>query len=251
MRIQLLGTPVDVLSREETLQKIEDAIAGRKLLQHVALNVAKLVSMQQDVELRDDVVRSDIIGIDGMGIVLAARILGFAQTERVAGVDLMNDVLAMCARRGFRPYFLGAKPEVLKRAVGVVRKKYPSLVFAGFQDGYFGKNGEEEAMAHIRESGADCLFIGMPTPHKERLLRTYRDNLHVPFIMGVGGGLDVLSGHVSRAPHWMQNSGLEWAYRVYQEPGRMWWRYLSTNVVFASMLLRLIGQRLLGQTQTT
>src|SRR5262249_34590507 len=94
-----------------------------------------------------------------------------------------------------------------------------------------------------RSSKADCLFIGMPTPRKERFLHQYRDMLGVPFIMGVGGGLDVLAGHVRRAPVVMQNAGLEWLYRIYQEPRRMWWRYASTNIIFAG----LVGKALLGR----
>jgi N-acetylglucosaminyldiphosphoundecaprenol N-acetyl-beta-D-mannosaminyltransferase len=82
------------------------------------------------------------------------------------------------------------------------------------------------------------LFIGMPTPRKERFLHKHRHTLGVPFIMGVGGGIDVLAAHVRRAPAWMQTAGLEWLYRIYQEPGRMWWRYASTNVVFAGLLAR-------------
>ena len=99
-------------------------------------------------------------------------------------------------------------------------------------------------MNRIRDAGADCLFIGMPTPLKERLLKVWREKLNIPFVMGVGGGLDVLAGHVQRAPKWMQNSGLEWVYRIYQEPGRMWWRYFSTNTKFAVMVARLIMCRL-------
>jgi N-acetylglucosaminyldiphosphoundecaprenol N-acetyl-beta-D-mannosaminyltransferase len=90
----------------------------------------------------------------------------------------------------------------------------------------------------IRVSGADCLFIGMPTPRKERFLAAHRDLLGVPFIMGVGGSFDVVAGKVNRAPAKLQALGLEWLYRVYQEPGRMWWRYAKTNTIFAFLLLR-------------
>src|SRR6516225_9083210 len=85
-------------------------------------------------------------------------------------------------------------------------------------------------------SGADCLFIGLPTPRKERFLAAYRDRLGVPFIMGVGGSFDVLAGEVTRAPQAMQKFGLEWLYRIYQEPRRMWWRYFRTNTIFAGMM---------------
>ena len=98
--------------------------------------------------------------------------------------------------------------------------------------------GERNIVAAIRLSGADYLFIGMPTPQKERFLHRYRDVLNVPFIMGVGGGIDVLAGHVKRAPVSMRKSGLEWLFRIYQEPRRMWWRYANTNVRFAGLVAK-------------
>lgn len=247
MRYDLLGTPVDVLTRHETLVMVETSIASRRRLQHVALNVAKLVSLRTSPELRADVENSDIVGIDGMGIVLALRLLGHRQVERVSGVDLMMEVLTLCAKHGWRPYFLGASPEVVHQAVGIAERMFPGLEFAGFEHGYFKSGDTQTVLQAIQRSAADCLFIGMPTPRKERLMSAWRDQLDVPFIMGVGGGLDVLAGKVNRAPVWMQRRGLEWAYRVYQEPGRMWWRYARTNARFSAMLLRLMIRRILNK----
>ena len=246
MRIQLLGTPVDILSAEETLTKIDSAILSRNRLQHVALNVAKLVSLRTNEELRSDVGNSDLVGIDGMGIVLALRFLGYKSVARVSGVDLMNDTLALCARRGFKPYFLGATAAVLDSAIKIAQQKNPGLKIAGSHHGYFKSEEENQILSDINTSQADCLFIAMPTPRKERLLAKWRTSLNVPFIMGVGGSFDVLAGKVQRAPDWMQRNGLEWAYRVYQEPSRMWWRYLSTNTVFLGLLLKIAFARMVG-----
>ena len=112
------------------------------------------------------------------------------------------------------------------------------------RDGYFPADREQEVVQEIRKSGADCLFIAMPTPRKERFLSAYRHQLQVPFIMGVGGSFDVLAGEVTRAPPLMQKSGLEWLYRIYQEPGRMWWRYFRTNIIFAGMMLSALTRRI-------
>lgn len=243
MRAEFLGVPIDLLTFEETVRRAIDAMRSRRLTQHVAINVAKLVKLQHDPELRRDVVGSHIVGVDGMGIVWGARALGVPVPERVAGVDLMEQILAACAAQGLRPYFLGARQDVLERAMNEATRRWPGLAFAGARNGYFTPEEEPEIVAAIRESGADCLFIGMPTPRKERFLHRYRDVLDVPFIMGVGGGIDVLAGHVSRAPRAIQRAGLEWLYRIYQEPRRMWWRYVSTNVVYAG----LIGRALLAR----
>jgi N-acetylglucosaminyldiphosphoundecaprenol N-acetyl-beta-D-mannosaminyltransferase len=238
MRVDLLGCSVDILTMAETVERARLAMRNRERVQHVALNVAKFVNMRTDGVLRADVMGSDVIGIDGMGILLALRLLGASVRERVTGIDLCWEVLKVCAEEGFRPFLLGAKPDVLNRAADVIRTKLPSLQIAGLRDGYFGPKEENDVVEQIINSKADCLFIAMPTPRKERFLAAHRDRLGVPFIMGVGGTLDVVAGHVRRAPAPMQSAGLEWLYRVYQEPRRMWWRYARTNTIFAGILIR-------------
>lgn len=236
MRAEFLGLPVDLLTLDETIDIARHAMETRHTVQHVALNVAKLVKAQTDLELRRDVTESDIVGIDGMGIVWGARALGVNVPERVPGVDLMEQLLALCAARHFRPYFLGARQDVLDRAISVATSRWPGLEFAGSRNGYFDDATEQAVVDEIRASRADCLFIAMPTPRKERLLHRHRDALNIPFIMGVGGAFDVLAGHVRRAPKAMQRAGLEWLYRTWQEPGRMWRRYASTNAAYAALL---------------
>ncbi|MGH6769278.1 MAG: WecB/TagA/CpsF family glycosyltransferase [Xanthobacteraceae bacterium] len=243
MRTEFLGVPIDPMTFDEAVAQAIDAMRSKRLTQHVALNVAKLVKLQHDPDLRRDVAESHIVGIDGMGIVWGARALGVSVPERVPGVDLMLGLLAVCAEEGFRPYFFGAQPDVLETAVTRAKRRWPALNFAGWRDGYGGARDESAAVAAIRRSSADCLFIGMPTPHKERFLHAHRHRLGVPFIMGVGGGIDVLAGHVARAPTTVQRIGLEWLYRIYQEPQRMWWRYLSTNAAFVAMM----GKALIGR----
>lgn len=243
MRASFLGCPVDVLSMAETVEVARRAMLRRQRVQHVALNVAKFVNMRSDPVLAADVAGSDIVGVDGMGIVWGARALGLPVRARVAGIDLLSELLAVCERDGLRPYFLGATPAVLQRAAERVRERYPAIHFAGLADGYFSPRDEDAIVRAIRRSNADCLFIGMSTPRKERFLAAHRDELGVPFIMGVGGSFDVLAGLTRRAPPLMQRLGLEWLYRVYQEPRRMWWRYARTNVLFAGILAQALLQR--------
>jgi N-acetylglucosaminyldiphosphoundecaprenol N-acetyl-beta-D-mannosaminyltransferase len=236
MRAEFLGIPIDLLTHDQTVGRAVDAMLTRKTTHHVAMNVAKLVKAQSDPELRRDVTESHIVGVDGMGIVWGARALGIKVPERVAGVDLMESLLGICAAHDFRPYFLGARHHVLQKALINALHRWPGLRFAGYRDGYFNREEEPQVVEDIRASRADCLFIAMPTPRKERFLHQHRDELGVPFIMGVGGSLDVLAGYVKRAPRGVQSSGLEWLYRSCQEPRRMWWRYASTNATFAAML---------------
>ena len=246
MRVTLFDTPVDILTMAETLDLAVAAMEKRERCQHVALNVAKLVNARTDRELDQDVRDSDIVGIDGMGIVLALKAHRFDVPERVAGVDLFERLMEVCAQKGFRPYLLGATQAVLDRTVDVLKQRHPALQFAGLQNGYFKPHEDARIAAAIRDSGADCLFIAMPTPRKERFMRAFRDEMGVPFLMGVGGTFDVVAGHVQRAPELYQKLGMEWLYRMMQEPRRMFWRYARTNAIFLRMMLPVLARRLVG-----
>lgn len=246
MRVTFLDLPVDIASMEQTVDLALTAMRTRKRMLHVALNVAKAVRASKEPLLKNDLETADFVGIDGMGIVIGLGLAGIKGAERVAGIDLMMALLDRCPREGLRPYFLGATPEVLGRAAEIARERFPGLEFAGLRDGYFTEAEEGGVVAAIRESGADCLFVGMPTPRKERFLARYRDELNTPFIMGVGGSFDVLAGHVTRAPVWMQRAGLEWVHRIIQEPRRMWKRYASTNLAYLGLLVGVLMKRLKG-----
>jgi N-acetylglucosaminyldiphosphoundecaprenol N-acetyl-beta-D-mannosaminyltransferase len=243
MREEFLGVPIDILSLHETVDLADKSMSRRERCRHVALNVAKFIKMREQPELWRDVVESDIVGIDGMGILWGSRLLGVKAHERVAGIDLFKEILGLCERKGFRPYFLGATDGVLWKMISRLGADHPNLHIAGWHNGYFGPEDNLRVVELIRQSGADCLFLGLPTPRKERLLSQYKDEFGVPFIMGVGGSFDVLAGAVSRAPIWMQNAGLEWSYRLYQEPRRMFWRYVSTNFSFATIVTRELVNR--------
>jgi N-acetylglucosaminyldiphosphoundecaprenol N-acetyl-beta-D-mannosaminyltransferase len=243
MREEFLGVPIDILSLNETVDLADKSMSNRQRCQHVALNVAKFIKMRQQPELWRDVVESDIVGIDGMGIFWGSRLLGLKAHERVAGIDLFKEILGLCDRKRFRPFFLGATDSVLQKMISNLRTDLPKRQIVGWHNGYFGPEEEVRLVESIRRSGADCLFLGLPTPRKERLLAQHKDEFGVPFIMGVGGSFDVLAGAVNRAPLWMQNAGLEWFYRLYQEPRRMFWRYFSTNISFAYLLTRELAGR--------
>lgn len=237
------GAPIHALTMEETLGHVRTAMHQREPLRHVAMNVAKFVKLRSDSALRNDVLNADLIGVDGMGILVGARLLGIKIPERVAGVDLMERVLALCAVEGFRPYFLGATQEVLDLALANLAKRHPTLQIAGAQHGYFDRARQRQIIERINEARPDCLFVGMPTPRKERFMAEHGDELEVPFVMGVGGGIDILAGHVRRAPDAWQRSGFEWLYRILQEPRRMWRRYLVTNTAYAVILAAGLAQR--------
>ena len=237
-RRDFLETPLHALTMVETLALAEHAMTNREPLHHTVVNVSKLVNMRSNPVLAQDVSEADVINVDGAGVVWGARLFGVGVPERVAGIDVMESIFRICAERGFRPYLLGAEKHVLDAVRQRLALDYPGLVVAGARDGYFSSEQEEEIILDINASGADCLFVAMPTPGKERFLFRYRLVLQPSFIMGVGGSFDVYGGKVFRAPKWVQAIGMEWAYRVMQEPGRLWRRYWDTNRAYLGLLVK-------------
>lgn len=237
-QIELFGIRMHPWTMDQTISEIDRRMTYRDFTQHVVVNVAKLVNMQSDSELKLAVLACDIINIDGMGVVLGCRFLGENIPERVAGIDLFYELLKYAEKCGHSVFFLGAKEEVVELAVLNLKKLYPQLCIAGFHHGYFWDD-EYAVVEKIQKSGASMLFVAITSPKKERFINHWRDQLGVKFAMGVGGTFDIVAGITKRAPLWMQKSGLEWLYRVIQEPRRMWKRYLVTNTKFLVMVLRL------------
>ncbi len=239
-RIHFFNAWLDPLTMEETLRRVQDIIQERKPEQHVVINVAKLVLMQKNKELRDIVNSCGLINADGQGIVWGARLLGLQIPERVTGIDLFMNIVKLADRKNYKVYFLGAKETTVKRVVDILSSDAPGLQAAGCRNGYFSAEEEKGVAEAIRDSGADILFVAMSSPKKEFFLKKYLDLMQVPFTMGVGGSFDVVAGETLRAPLWMQQAGLEWFFRFLNEPGRMWKRYLVTNAIFFGMLLKAL-----------
>ena len=242
-RRQFLGAPFHALSMAETLSLAEQAMRTRQPMLHTVINVAKLVNMGKNAELREDVSGADVINVDGAGVLWGARLLGIGIGERVAGVDVMTELFALCAARGYRPFLLGAEQHVLEAVAQALSQQHPGLQIAGMQHGYFAADEEADIVARINQSGADCLFVALPTPRKERFLKRYRSELAPGFVMGVGGSFDVYGGKVARAPLLVQRLGLEWLFRIAQEPRRLWRRYYETNTAYAVLLWNAYWKR--------
>jgi N-acetylglucosaminyldiphosphoundecaprenol N-acetyl-beta-D-mannosaminyltransferase len=235
---KFLGVRLDLVTRDFVIKAATQAMRNRNRLQLSDVNVAKLVDMQENKELRRFVEESDIVCPDGMGIVWGGRLLGLPIVQRVTGIDLMVDLLGVCEREGFRPYFFGATTEVIEDMVRKFKVEYPALQVAGWRSGYFSRDDERRIVADIKASKADCVFVGITTPIKERFLNAYRDEMGVPLQVGVGGTFDVLSGHVRRAPISVQKLGFEWLYRLLQEPRRLAGRYFVANSRFVLLLAK-------------
>lgn len=231
-RIKILNTYIDNLSMAETVQEVDRFIVAEKPLHLMGVNADKINTLQDDRQLRDIVNGCDIINADGASVIWASKVLKKPLKERVAGIDLMQELLIHAEKKGYGVYFLGAKENVVKKMVMIFRKRYPDLNISGYRNGYFKKEDWAEIAEGIKKSGAQIVFVGITSPLKEYLVEYFQENGLTCVFMGVGGSFDVLSGNIPRAPLFMQKMGLEWLFRVMQEPGRLWKRYFVGNICF-------------------
>ncbi len=238
MRINLMGCAVDNLNMEETLGVVDGFIRSGRPHQHVVVNVDKIVKASRDPALRQIINDCDLINADGMPVVWASRLLGKPLKERVTGVDLFEALMARAADKGWRVFLLGAREEVVGGVARLYPARYPGLTLAGYRNGYWKPDEEEQVVAQIAAARPDILFVAISSPKKEAFLARYQAAMKVPFAMGVGGTFDVAVGLVKRAPVWMQNAGLEWFYRFLQEPRRMFRRYFIDDMAFVALFAR-------------
>jgi N-acetylglucosaminyldiphosphoundecaprenol N-acetyl-beta-D-mannosaminyltransferase len=236
--VDLLGMPLHPVTMAKAVSLVAQAVETRRPLRHLAMNAAKLVAVHHDETLRGAVASADLVTADGQSIVWAARVLRRPVPERVTGIDLMDASLDLAARHGHRVFMLGARPEVLRDAVAALRQRFPGLRIVGAIDGYYLPNQEAGVVRQIAAARPDMLFVALSSPKKEQFLADHEEQLGIPFCMGVGGSLDVIAGRVRRAPRALQRLGLEWFFRLIQEPRRLWRRYLRTNTRFVGLVAR-------------
>lgn len=250
-RCRLFGLQIDAMTTGEVVDRVRDSLGSRQRLLIGVVNAAKVVNMRHDPLLRDSLLECDVLLADGQSVVWASQILGRPLPERVAGIDLFELMLTLAHSEGRSVYLLGARREVLTMLTERIHDRWPGLRIAGVRDGYFSADEAASVADDIAHSGADMLFLGMTSPKKEIFLGTYGTSLGVPVLHGVGGSFDVLAGLTSRAPLRWQRYGMEWAYRVRQEPRRLWKRYLTTNTLFLLLLTHERFRRLPLYVRTT
>jgi N-acetylglucosaminyldiphosphoundecaprenol N-acetyl-beta-D-mannosaminyltransferase len=231
-RIEVVGCAIDAVTLDDAVRIAEAAIARRETIQHVSINAAKLVKFRYDATLRDAIAGCALATADGQPVVWAAALLGGRLPQRVAGIDLMEALLEAAHRHRYRIFLLGARPHVLERAEHAIRARFPGVVVAGRHHGYFEQRDEAKVVEEIAGSSADLLFVALETPAKELFLARHRDRIAIPFVMGVGGAFDIFAGERRRAPRLLQRLGLEWAYRLVQDPRRLAYRYIVGNSKF-------------------
>lgn len=231
-RIEILNTFADNLTMQETVDAVDEYIIKNKPLHLMGVNADKINELQENERLRNIVNNCEIINADGVSVVWASKKLKKPLKERVAGIDLMQELLKLAEKKGYTVYLLGAKEEIVRKTVDVIQKQYPQISVVGWRNGYFKECDWPSIAEDLKKCKAQLIFVGITSPLKEYFIEYLQNQGLESVFMGVGGSFDVISGKIPRAPKWVQKMGLEWLFRVIQEPGRLWKRYLIGNTKF-------------------
>lgn len=224
--IKIFNIKIHPLRRTEFISIIKSNLERGKQIAQFGVNSATVNDIVRNEELAETINNADLVHIDGMSVVWALRSLGYTVPERVATPDLADDILALANMENFSVFLFGAKESILELCRVNLERTYPELRIVGCRNGYYSPEEEESIFDMINKAQPDILLLGMSSPKKELFFENYRDKLNAKYILGVGGYFDIVSGLIKRAPKWMQDSGMEWFYRLLQEPRRLWKRYL-------------------------
>jgi len=245
-RIKFSGVRIDNLTMQEVINKIEKLIKEKKSSYIVTPNAAHIVLLQKDKEFKEVYKHASLVLCDSMPLFWATKILGFPLKQRITGTDLLFSLSKLSLRKNYKIFFLGAKEQIIEKASENLQHKFPNLQIAGIHNGYFSDNNK--TIEKINKVKPDMLFIGMGFPKQEKWIHKYIDQIDTKVIICIGGVFDVVAGKTKRAPMWMQKCGLEWFFRVCQEPRRLWKRYLISNTIFIWLVLKqFIKIRILGR----
>ena len=235
--LSIIGVPVLPLeSYAEAVAHVEETVCTRRKSFCIAINPEKVQRAKQDKQLLGVLRQADLGICDGVGIVLAAKLLHGKSIARCTGCDLFLQLLAVGASKDWRIFLLGASPESNAGAHAKLRELHPDLTICGRQDGYF--TDSRAVVERINDSGADLLFVAMGSPKQEYWISKHRAALDVPFCMGVGGSFDILSGAATRAPRLFRKTGTEFLYRLAANPRR-----LRRQMALPGFLFSVLQQR--------
>ncbi|MCK4241598.1 MAG: WecB/TagA/CpsF family glycosyltransferase, partial [Candidatus Atribacteria bacterium] len=214
---------IDQIDNQKTIQKIEEFVISKKPHLVVTPDTLAILRARRDPEYHAILKSADLITPDGAGILWATTTLNYPLTERVTGIDIINNICQLAIKKGYSLYLLGASPGVAEEASLNLTRHYPGLKIVGSHHGYFASQKEAEIVREIKEKRPDILLVGMGMPKQEKWIAKNLNKLNVSVCMGVGGSFDVISGRIPRAPLWMQKHGMEWIYRSIKQPKRVFW----------------------------
>jgi N-acetylglucosaminyldiphosphoundecaprenol N-acetyl-beta-D-mannosaminyltransferase len=241
-RFNFLGLNFHSVTLKDAMDRIEYFIETKTAHTVFTTGAELVVRANKSQGLKDIYNNADLLVIDSFIPYYAARLLRRPIKEPVNAARLLISFLDIIHKKGYRMYLLGAKDDSVNKAVENLKGRYKEINIVGWHHGYFDFENDAEVVKDIKEKRPDILFVAMSSPLKENFIAKNARNLQVPVCMGIGGSVDILSGKCRLAPIWLSRSGLEWLYRFTQEPRRLWKRYLTTNFIFAWLVLKeLLG----------
>jgi N-acetylglucosaminyldiphosphoundecaprenol N-acetyl-beta-D-mannosaminyltransferase len=246
---EILGIPIAMTHYAEAMDVMDGMIARRQRGYVCAVAVHAVMVSQHDDEMRRAVTGSTLTVPDGMPLVWASNMLGENLRNRVYGPELMDRYCGRCAERGHRVWLYGGRDQgsLMQLALNL-RRRHPGIeIVGGYSPPFRPLTSEEEdaIVAQINEARPDVVWVGIGVPKQEKWMAHMRPRLEAPVLCGVGAAFDFHAGRISQAPPWMQERGLEWIYRIAQEPRRLLPRYLSYNPAFVAAFARqLVRERL-------
>jgi N-acetylglucosaminyldiphosphoundecaprenol N-acetyl-beta-D-mannosaminyltransferase len=243
-RICLMGIPLDNLTLSEAVRAIVQATEGDRPRRVCFVNADCVNLARRHADYRETLRTADLAFADGIGMRLAGIVLGRPIRDNVNGTDLFPRLCEALQGRGTRIFLLGAQPGTAERLATWMVGQYPGLVVAGCRDGYFPPADERDVIQQVRRSRSDLLLVAFGAPRQDVWIDHHLSELGVKGAIGVGGLFDFFSGRIPRAPLWLRRVGLEWCYRLYQEPRRLARRYLLGNPLF---LVRVLCERIAGR----
>ena len=237
-RITILDTVIDVLDTKETIELVEMYVKTKTPLHLMGVNADKINEVNKNELMKEIVNKCGIINADGASVILASKYLKKPLPERVAGIELMQDLVKLAEEKKYSIYLLGAKQNVVDETAQVLLNRHPNLIIKGVHNGNFKEEEWPNISKDIKNKKPDFVFVGITSPTKEYLIEFLQNNGNNCVFMGVGGSFDVISGNIPRAPKWMQRCNLEWLFRVMQEPKRLFKRYFVGNVKFIKAIIK-------------
>ena len=236
--IDMLGYEIFAANMDECLE----VVLSKEKVHIVSGNPEVLYTGLNDKNLFDNFTSDKSLIIpDGDGVQISAKILKTPVKEKIAGIELMKKILEKCEKTGDSIYLLGASEENLKACVANIVRDFPKINIAGYHNGFFDLNNPKEILEEIKEKKPMAIFVAMGCPRQENFIVKYMDELPCKIFMGVGGSFDVIAEKVNRAPRWMINIGMEWAYRVSKEPWRI--KRLGSIPKFIGIVIKNRGKK--------
>lgn len=241
-RMKFLNTQVDNLTMDEAIDRIDKLVINKKPSYVVTPNVDHIVKLENDIEFQQVYKDADLILTDGMPLIWISKLKKMPIKEKVSGSDLFPQVCSLASKKGYKVFLLGAAEGVADKAAKNLMEKYNGLEVVGTYSPSYGFEKNEDEIENIiniiNTTKPDILAVGLGAPKQEKFLYKYKDKLNVPVSLAIGASIDFEAGNIDRAPIWMQNTGLEWFYRLMKEPKRMFKRYLIDDMKIFKLVIK-------------